>query len=87
MEDKEGLTAVPPRSRTLPPDEDTGGVTPLPAWSRARPPDDAVCPRCGRPALAAAPAFSTGSGIASRPCADDVFCRRCSYLGPLYPEP
>jgi hypothetical protein len=52
-----------------------------PGWLNVRPPANARCAACGSADLAARPTFSTGSGVASRPSADDVYCRRCSFQG------
>ena len=52
---------------------------PLP---RARRPHQSMrCASCGRSELSSLPAFSAGSGVATRPFAEDVICQRCGYIG------
>ena len=46
-----------------------------------KPPQKARCARCGAAELAALPTFSTGSGIAYKTVADDIYCLRCGYIG------
>lgn len=41
----------------------------------------AQCERCGSPYVSALPYFSAGSGTGGHPIADDVYCRRCGYIG------
>lgn len=52
------------------------------AWTGKRSPVHGRCPRCGSSDLSHLPTFSIGSGIAARPVADDVYCRRCGHIAP-----
>ena len=40
------------------------------------------CEKCGSAEVSALSSFSTGSGTAYRPFADDVICRRCGHIAP-----
>lgn len=42
---------------------------------------DAICSLCSSREISSLPAFSTGSGIAHRPLAEDVYCRHCGHIG------
>ncbi|MCS6777865.1 MAG: hypothetical protein RMJ43_06720 [Chloroherpetonaceae bacterium] len=46
---------------------------PLPPFAR--------CARCGSLYVTPLPYFAAGSGVASRPLADDVYCARCGHIG------
>jgi hypothetical protein len=63
------------------PDDYEESLKRRPSWLRARPPSGARCTQCSSAELSALPMFSTGSGIAFRPTADDVLCRRCGHIG------
>ena len=54
---------------------------PPPAWAGKKSPPGACCAKCGGSELSSIPAFALGSGIAYRPVADDVYCRRCGHMG------
>lgn len=56
-------------------------VTHVPAWGRKRPPENARCACCKSLDISSLPSFSVGSGIAVRSIAEDVYCRRCGYVG------
>jgi hypothetical protein len=58
-----------------------------PSWVGMKPPENARCARCGSADVSARPTFSSGAGVAWRPNADDVFCRRCSFQGQPRFEP
>jgi ribosomal protein L40E len=51
-------------------------------YRRRLPPDGARCARCGSTEIACLPTFSVGAGVAYRPVADDVLCRRCGAIEP-----
>jgi hypothetical protein len=53
----------------------------VPSRTVRRPPPNAVCEQCRRDTLSRLPTFSAGSGVASRPIADDVFCHYCGHIG------
>ena len=45
----------------------------------------ARCPACGSAELSSLPTFALGCGVAYRAIADDVYCRRCGFMGqPAY---
>src|SRR5579871_758706 len=50
-------------------------------WGQKQPPENARCARCQSPEISSLPGFSVGSGIAVRPVAEDVYCRRCGSIG------
>ncbi len=45
------------------------------------PPPSARCPACGHAELSSVPAFSAGSGVATRPFAEDILCHGCGFIG------
>jgi len=47
------------------------------------PPVGARCEKCGGTSVSSMPYFSAGSGLAFRPIANDVCCRRCGHIGPV----
>ncbi len=53
----------------------------VPRLRRARLPAEARCVGCGCAELSTLPTFSVGMGLAHRPLAEDVFCRRCGHIG------
>lgn len=55
---------------------------PLPAWLTRQPPPQAACIMCNSRHVSYLPTFALGSGIALRPFADDVLCRRCGHVAP-----
>jgi len=61
--------------------EQTGNFGPR-RFRAKRPPDCARCSACGGDAISAYPTFSAGSGVAMRPYADDIICRKCGHIGP-----
>jgi len=48
-----------------------------------QPPVGARCEKCGSTSVSSLPYFSAGSGLAFRPIANDVCCRRCGHIGPV----
>ena len=54
---------------------------PTKAVRAKRPPPSARCAACGDAGLSALPAFAAGSGVATRPFADDVICNACGHIG------
>ena len=47
-----------------------------------QPPSGARCAGCGSADIAGLPTYSVGSGVALRPYADDVLCRKCGQIAP-----
>ena len=66
--------------RTYRPLRDVGeagaGPTPIPV------PAGAICEKCGSDLVSMMPYFSAGSGLAFRPTASDICCKRCGHIGP-----
>ena len=55
---------------------------PLPGWIKRKPHPLAKCEKCGTREVSCLPTFALGHGIALRPIADDIYCRRCGHIGP-----
>ncbi|HZT41784.1 MAG TPA: hypothetical protein VFA07_06325 [Chthonomonadaceae bacterium] len=53
----------------------------VPMWGKIYPPENARCARCKSADISCLPSFSIGSGVAVRSIAEDVYCRRCGYIG------
>ncbi len=51
------------------------------AWRSRRLSPLARCAQCGSDEITCLPTFAVGAGIAYRPVANDVYCRRCGYIG------
>lgn len=74
------------RSDLCAPDEETKPPA-VCRYLRVRPDPGARCASCGSPDVAGLPSFAAGSGVAFRPTANDVYCRRCGHIEtPLYVE-
>lgn len=53
----------------------------MPRARAKRPPPSTRCPQCGHADLSALPTFSAGSGVVTRPFAEDVVCHGCGFIG------
>ena len=61
--------------------QNDGEVGRLPAWGGTFLPENARCAYCNSAEISRLPSFSIGSGVAVRPVAEDVYCRRCGRIG------
>jgi hypothetical protein len=50
-------------------------------WLARAPSPSACCPSCDSREIANVRTFSTGSGAVFRTLIDDIYCRRCGYMG------
>jgi hypothetical protein len=57
----------------------------LPTHARAAKsaPACARCEKCGSESVSSLPKFSAGSGVGSRPFAEDVICNQCGHIAPF----
>ena len=56
-------------------------VLAMPKLRAKRPPPSTRCPSCGHAELSSLATFSAGSGVATRPFAEDIFCHGCGFIG------